>query len=84
MTPETIARSLTPAQREAILSGGYNDDFTLRGGQRAMFYKMKADGIFGDFDPMKRPRARWDFGLTPLGLAVRAALTNEGSTDAAS
>ena len=71
-----VVRGLTRSQRAGIASGFYNDDSSLRGRQRAMFYDLTNRGFFGAPERIG-PR---DYVLTPLGEQVRAFLSAQSRT----
>jgi hypothetical protein len=72
-----IAAGLTKAQREGVISGRYDDDSSLRGRQRTMFYALTERGLF-----TSNNQSRYgDFHLTPLGIALRAHLTAGATHD---
>lgn len=76
MTPETIARDLTPAQRDQMLNGLVGDHVTHELARRGLCWlRAKA----WDFDEERMEEGGWK--LRSLGLAVRAALTNLGVSD---
>jgi len=73
MTPDSISRGLSPAQREAMLTITYDDWWRPQGDRKLAVIapKLARAGLLdrrdvGDFGPL--------YKITPLGLAIREAL----------
>lgn len=73
-----IARGLTSARKRALLEAapGYCDDDSLSGSERRMFYAMMEDDLFEHRTDYRHPNL--SIFITPLGLAVRQQLEEEG------
>lgn len=79
---ETIARGLSPAQKRALLWLPDDGSWRLRSGADApppnKFNILKGHGL-ADGQPIRQ--GQWNWRLTPLGLLVRASLSQAGARE---